>query len=318
MTSLRLSLVICATLFLEAVGGGQIVHGQAIPTTKYRALVMGNSSYSSDRLSGPDNDARDMAKALVGIGFTVVNASSMINLKRDQMVHAMENFMQEVDSDTVAIVYYSGHGVEDNNKNYLVPVDAVLKKYADIDEQLLPLDEILKRLAQREAKTRIVILDACRDLPLALKYTKSFGDKGGLSVVKNLGPGTTIFFATAPNKVAISAMQSQRNSVFTSALLSAIEKKPATFMELFITAAMSTFKMTGEKQSPWISGELQMAAFQLHGAGQHASANPLTQVPALQIGSAPNTGTSLPALGCSEISEQIVVNGIATWRKKCI
>lgn len=319
MIGMRVAYFLYTMLFLSFAAGSQLARAQSAPVTKYRALVVGNSAYTTGKLSGPDNDAHDIAEAFTGIGFTVVNASSMINLNRDQMLDAIKGFMQEIDHDTVAIVYYSGHGIEDNNTNYLVPVDANLTRYSDIDAQLVSLDLILKRFAQREARTRIVILDACRDLPLALRYTKSSGEKGGLAAVLNLRPGTSIFYATAPNNVAIAAMQSQRNSVFTSALLLAIEKKPPTFLELVVTAARLTYEMTGKKQSPWISGELQMAAFQLlNGAGQHASINPLAQAPAVQLGSTLETSPNPPAIGCSEISEQIVENGISTWHKKCI
>lgn len=318
MTAPRFANVIFAVMVLfSTVGNMQLAWAQGIPVTKYRALVIGNSAYLPDRLSGPDNDANDIAAVFGEIGFTVVNAALMTNLSRSQMEGVIEGFMQEVDRNTVAIVYYSGHGVEDDNKNYLVPVDAALKNYADIEKQLISLDAILKRFAQREARTRVVILDACRDLPLALKYTKSFDAKGGLAAVKELGPGTSIVYATSPNRVAIAATQSQRNSVFTSALLSAIKQKPPTFLDLLVTAAKSTYEMTGMKQSPWLSGELQMAAFQLHGAGQHSPLNPLTQLPAEQPRSAANTRPELIPLGCNEISEQITKNGVVTWRKRC-
>lgn len=317
MNAQRRAHLISVGLFLVGAASPSFANEQRV-ATKYRALVMGNSAYLPDKLRGPVNDAQDMAAALVGIGFTVVNASGMTDLTRSEMLDAIERFMLDVDRDTVAVVYYSGHGVEDSNTNYLVPVGSVLKNYADIETQLVSLDGILKRFDQREASTRVVILDACRDLPLALKYTKSFGEKGGLAAVKELRPGTSIIYATSPNKIAIAATQSQRNSVFTAALLEAIKQKPPTFLELLVTAAKTTYEITGKKQSPWLSGELQMAAFQLHGAGQHVSVNPLSQPSAEPIGSTPENVLISPSSNCTEISEQMVKNGISTWRKKCL
>ncbi|MEX3901332.1 MULTISPECIES: caspase family protein [Paraburkholderia] len=80
---------------------------------KFLALVIGNSAYQGGILNGPDNDARDMASALHDIGFQISNDGNIPNLNQASMNSVIQNFLERVDENTVAIVYYSGHGIED-------------------------------------------------------------------------------------------------------------------------------------------------------------------------------------------------------------
>ena len=281
--------------------------------TKLVALVIGNSAYKGNRLLGPDNDAIDMAKVLSTLGFQISNAKKITNLDRDSMYSVISNFIERIDKNTIAIVYYSGHGLEDSKENFLVPIDATLKTYGDLKGQLISLDWILTRLSQRDARTKIVILDACRNMPQALRF-KSIGETGGLAEVKNLKPGTRIIYAASPESNAMSAPEGQRNSVFTAALLTAIEEKPKTFDEVINRAAELTLIATGNRQYPWSSGNLGMS-FRI---SPQLPMNPLPQERAetlRRLGD--STGETL-LVPCEEISELVVINLVSTWTKKCI
>ncbi len=273
--------------------------------TKLLALVVGNSAYAGGELAGPAHDAEDMAKVLSGIGFKVIN-KNMTNLDRDGMFSAIEHFVTAVDEKTIAVVYYSGHGLEDANQNYLVPVDARLKSYGDIATQLVPLDGILTRLGRREALARLIILDACRDMPIAIKY-KSGGERRGLAEIKYM-EGVRIIYAASPNSVAIPAGPGERNSVFTASLLRAIRERQGTFDAILVRAAQLTREATGRRQEPWSSGPI--TTLPLKAA---PGVNPLAQQPDVRLA---ENKPAKPA-NCVEVSQQVIVNGIASWRKVC-
>lgn len=290
--------------FTQEIGGRD--------NTKFVALVIGNSSYEGNALVGPANDAIDMANALVGIGFRISNKGNITNLNRDSMYSAIDAFAHEIDKNTVAVVYYSGHGLEDENRNYLVPVGATLKTFGDLETQLVSLSTILTRLDAREARTKIVILDACRDMPMALRY-KSVGPSGGLAAITTLRPGTMVIYAASPDAVAMPAPRGQRNSIFTAALLQAIGEKRENFSDTINRAAQLTVIATKNRQNPWLSGNIWMAAF----GSSPLPTNPLQQrTPASLL---PSTGDSVNVRkNCTEVSEQLMINGVVSWSKKCI
>lgn len=310
MCDLLRMVIVSVLLSLLLVGK---VHPQAAGNeVKLLALVIGNSAYADRPLGGPANDAVDMAKALTSIGFTVTN-SKRSDLTMEEMIAALVDFEKRADDNTVAVVYYSGHGLEDENKNYLVPVDAKVQSFADIRRNLISLDWIIERLDKRRVPTKIVILDACRNMPLSLRY-KDLGEKGGLAQLTELSDGTRVVYAASPGKVSYAALSGERNSVFTGALLKAIDEKITTFDGILARAAHLTRQSTGNRQYPWSAGNLGMS----FGYDLKAQNNPLMQ----------NVQKTVPSLSkvvdaeilkkpCKEISEQVFENGVATWRKVC-
>ena len=131
------------------------------------ALVIGNGAYQhAPSLTNPPNDASEIAKTLRGIGFDV---SLKVNLTRREMAAAFRDFGDKADRADLALVFYAGHGLQvahgNVGQNYLVPVDAQLNDIRDVDDEALSLERAFERLDG--AKARIIILDACRDNPLA-------------------------------------------------------------------------------------------------------------------------------------------------------
>jgi uncharacterized caspase-like protein len=281
--------------------------------TKLLALIIGNSAYrgSENALVGPDNDAKDMARVLRRIGFKISNENTLTNLDRNALEDAATAFIEQVDAETIALVFYSGHGLEDAGKNYLVPVDANIQRYSDVASQLIGLDWILERLSQREARTSLVILDACRLMPAGLRYKKA-GQRGGLAAINKLPAGTLVVYAASPDSAAMAAAPGERNSVFTSNLLRAIEEKNTTFGAIISRAAYLTKRATNKQQSPWASGIILTEDFDAPKA-----ANAFTQNYTVHA-EAPKLIQSKSSPACVEISEQLIVNGISTWSKKCL
>ena len=186
------------------------------------ALVIGNGAYQhAPTLPNPPNDATDVARTLRKIGFDV---TLKINLNRRDMAAAFRDFGAKADGADLAVVFYAGHGLQvahgNAGENYLVPVDAQLLDVRDVDDEALSLNQASERL--EGAKARIVILDACRDNPLASQMRglgNSRSISRGLARETNMSQGTLLVFSTEPGSVAQDAASGGVNSPFTKALL---------------------------------------------------------------------------------------------------
>src|SRR5262249_20149710 len=135
------------------------------------ALVIGNGAYQNDRvLTNPRNDAADVAQALRAIGFADVELRQ--DLSFDALRAAIRAFAEKADGADVAVVYYAGHGMEGGGRNWLVPVDARLRSDRDLELEAVGLDTVM-RAVEGARRFRLVILDACRDNPLAQRAQRS-------------------------------------------------------------------------------------------------------------------------------------------------
>ena len=127
------------------------------------ALVVGNSTYAHiGRLPNPDNDARDMSAALRRLGFEVTTEQ---DADRVELTEALRRFPRQSAGADVALVFYAGHGIEMDGVNYLVPVDARLERDVDVRFETVTVDDLL--VSTSGASLRLVLLDACRNNPLA-------------------------------------------------------------------------------------------------------------------------------------------------------
>jgi uncharacterized caspase-like protein len=126
------------------------------------ALVSGNANYTHSRsLTNPVNDAKAVSKALSRLGFDVTLAN---DLKKSRFEQQLLLFFDKVNGAQIALVYYAGHGLELNGKNYLMPIDARLKANHHITFECVPLDNILNAVNGAHL-LKLVLLDACRDNP---------------------------------------------------------------------------------------------------------------------------------------------------------
>ena len=183
------------------------------------ALVVGNSAYAAiGALPNPGNDATDVAAALGRLGFDV---TTVRDADRVGMSEALRIFTRESAGADVSLVFYAGHGLEMDGVNYLVPVDAQLERDTDVRFEAVVLDDVLA--ATVGAGLRIVILDACRNNPLARSMQRtgasrnvSRGSFGELDE-NLLGDETLVAYAAAAGTTA--ADGTGRNSPYTTALL---------------------------------------------------------------------------------------------------
>ena len=136
------------------------------------ALIVGNSAYkAASPLRNPANDAAIMAGALTRVGFDVVE-------KRDLGVEQMRGVLKDFEDTAAgaewAMVYFSGHGMEMNGKNWLLPVDVALTRASDLPDEAIAAERVLERLSGAK-KLRIVILDACRTNPFLARMAMNKG-----------------------------------------------------------------------------------------------------------------------------------------------
>jgi hypothetical protein len=217
------------------------------------ALVIGQSAYRSvPALPNPANDARAMSQLLIDSGFDVSSAS---DLAQNEMREKLSEFAGKVAGkgpDTVALVFYAGHGLQVDGENYLVPIDVDPKREADIPIQAIRLNDILNALTSIPNKMRIVLLDACRNNPFP-GINKTAGH--GLAIVdaKVGAPGTFLSFSTSPGAEAEDG--SGADSPYTAALLAAA-REPGPIEETFKRVRLSVNKSTEGRQTPWDSSSL--------------------------------------------------------------
>src|SRR5437660_4439004 len=218
------------------------------------ALVIGQSAYKSvPALPNPGNDAKAVSQLLTDSGFEVSQAA---NLSQNEMRTAISDFAGKVAAkgpDTVALVFYAGHGFQVDGENFLIPTDIDPKREADIPMQAVRLNDVLNTLASVPSKMRFLLLDSCRNNPFP-ELSKSGGS--GLAIVdaKVGAPGTFLSFSTSPGAVAEDGSGS--NSPYTNALLAAGKEQNIPIEETFKRVRLAVNKVTDGRQTPWDSSSL--------------------------------------------------------------
>ena len=216
------------------------------------ALVVGNSAYvHAAALPNPVNDAGDMAKALTEVGFEVILG---LDLSKQALDGKVRDFARAIDKADVALFFYAGHGLQASGRNYLMPVDARLQSERDLDFEAVSIDFVLKQMElERDGKTNVVFLDACRDNPLARNLARTMGTRSasigqGLAQVQT-GVGTFIAYSTQPGNVALDGQG--RNSPFTAALTKGLREPGRNLTSVMIDVRKDVLAATGGKQVPW-------------------------------------------------------------------
>ncbi len=251
-------LAVALVLALLASASAQSAHAE-----RRVALVLGNGAYvNAPQLPNPPNDARAIATRLHDLGFEVVEGYDLTN---ENLIRALNDFSRKLSGADVGLFFYAGHGLQVNGENFIVPVDAKLEQLADLDFQTVKVARILDQL--EGVPVKLVLLDACRDNPLAEALSRSMKGKTrslttgtGLAEIKTKVAGTVIAFATSPGDVALDGKST--NSPFTTALLENVSV-PNTDIEIMMKRVKARVAaLTDNKQVPWTSSSLN-AEFQM-------------------------------------------------------
>jgi uncharacterized caspase-like protein len=215
------------------------------------ALVIGNGAYkNAPRLFNPRNDAEDVAAAFKRSGFETIVG---LDLDKVAMEDAEIRFARAARTADVAVFYYSGHAIQFAGVNYLAPVDIKLTDEADL-RRMVKLDELVSDVQQAK-NLRILVLDACRDNPLADELKRSIGATRALPLQRGLAKidapqGMIVAYATQAGRTASDG--DGRNSPYTTAFLTHIEEQEE-IGTVFRRISADVYETTKHDQLPELS-----------------------------------------------------------------
>jgi uncharacterized caspase-like protein len=217
------------------------------------ALVIGQSAYRTvPELPNAANDAKGMAELLGHAGFTVTAAPNLAQIEMRQAISDFADKVSASGADTVALVFYAGHGLQIDGENYLVPVDLDPKREADIPLQGVRLNDLLNTLGALPTRARIFMLDACRNNP----FPALSGAGHGLAIVdtKAGAPGSFISYSTSPGAEAEDG--SGADSPYTTAALTVAKQPNLPIEDVFKRIRIAVAQSTDGRQIPWESSSL--------------------------------------------------------------
>ena len=207
------------------------------------ALVVGNSAYPSGPLGSPKDDAKAIEAKLKVLGFQVIRKT---DLGREGFFNAIREFGDRLQQPgTVGLFYYSGHGMQVNNRNYMIPTDADIRSDFDVARFAVPVEDVLVRMEVGKSNPNFVILDACRNNPFEKRFKSS---QDGLAQM-DAPPSTLIAFAAAPGRVA-QAGSGGKLSLYTAALAEHIDQPYPNFISMFQSVQNAVYERSGRTQSP--------------------------------------------------------------------
>ena len=199
------------------------------------ALVIGNDTYENvPPLQKAVNDAEAMSKELAKLGFDVVSAE---NVGRRAMSRALVELENKIGSGDTALIYFAGHGFAVDGANYLLPVDVPVAGPGEeglVRDASFAASGLSDRLQEKGAATVILVLDACRDNPFALKGKRGIGLTRGLSRM-DPAEGTFVLFSAGQGQSALdrlSEADANPNSVFTRTLLADMDEPGLSMVQI--------------------------------------------------------------------------------------
>lgn len=260
------------------------------------ALVIGNSNYkNAPQLQNPDNDAQSMAQFLNSAGFEVVAAT---DLTQNDMLRVVQDFSAKVSArgpNTVAMVYYAGHGVQLAGENYLVPVDAKVSNPTELVSNSVRLVDVMSTLETIPSRMRIVILDACRNNPFP-----DVNDAGrGLAIV-DAPNGSIVGYSTAPGAEAQDGTNG--HSPYTQAFLNVAREPNVPIEQLFKRVRLEVNQTTSGAQIPWESSSLT-SDFTFFGDTAVAANRAPVNAPVVQV------AANLPSRSTRQAYDYVVSEG---------
>lgn len=249
------------------------VHAQDAKPLRGVALIIGNGKYEHIApLANPEADARAVEDLLNDLGFDtdVATDRDARRLSRD-----LADFADDADGADVAVLYYSGHGIEAGGENFLVAVDAEPGRLATAGDGLVAVSALIDEL-KAKVPVVIVLLDACRNSPfppgstIALKpgaqpvpvAAAGLGLARGVTVFQRAGNadgnvGTVIAFAAEPGKVALDG-EPGANSPYAAAIIRHLSAMTGEeFGTVMRMVAEEVYLKTGGKQRPWVNESMR-------------------------------------------------------------
>lgn len=243
------------------------------------ALVVGNGKYDASvgALRNSVNDAKAVSKALRGLGFSVIEEH---NVTRDELLEAVTDFRKKIAGAEVALFYYAGHGISVGGANYLVPMksgynpanadDLTLRMLAET--KLFNAEQVVAEMSAAGGRCNLVILDACRNTPLARNpRTRDATASGGLVEMKPPA-GSLIAYSTDAGRTA--ADGSGANGLYTGELLKYLQMPGLTIEQVFKRTRAGVMEQSDGAQIPAEYSRLVGEDIYLAGPGAAVPATP--------------------------------------------
>lgn len=244
------------------------------------ALVIGNSEYSyQPYLRNAASDAEAVQKKLLSLGFDIVYGYDCTYARMRTLLNYFSNKAKDYDA---AVIYYSGHGVQNKDQNYMVPVECPLEYESNLN-QCVGAYDFVEKLEETDCSTKIVFFDACRNVQTSWKRSA----ERGLASMEGT-PGMVIVFSTQKGRTASDGEGD--NSPFAEALLDNIDSN-ASFSDMMNNVVKQTYSVTGKEQYPVTMGNL-MSGFRFNPQGGEL---PAVKQPAKQTQSANAQQSQAPA-----------------------
>lgn len=252
---LRACVATAATAVLPLAAHAQ-TPGYGPPQQRERvALVIGNGDYLQGPLRNARPDARAIAGALRGLDFDVRHLE---NLRREDLLDALRDFTDRARTAQVRVLYFAGHGAQLRGQNWLLPVDAVLRDEEEIATRAANASEAIERLGRLRQGVNIVVLDACRSVPVVVAARTRSGS-GTRAMSNGLAPvvapaGTLVAYSTAPGAIAFDGADG--HSPYTRHLIGQMREPALPIEQLFKRVRAAVREETGERQTPWETSSL--------------------------------------------------------------
>lgn len=262
------------------------------------AFVVGNDAYRNvNPLQKAVNDARAVSRSLQQIGFRVTLGE---NLAWRDHVERFSQFESSIRPGDIAFIFYSGHGVEIDGANYLIPVDA--PKVSPEQQSLLKdvsisTDNLVQRLKARGTRTQIIVLDACRENPFRLASGRSVGGARGLADARLPG-GVFMIYSAGVGEVALDRLSDSDgdpNSVFTRSFLPLLANPDNSLVAVAKqtrSKVKSLASTIGQTQSPAYYDEIDGDIYLAKGSLQ--APTPSTQPAPPQVATLPPVPSQIP------------------------
>jgi len=228
--------LLSAIIVAIVMTGGQMtgLMGSAVAQDRV-ALVVGIDNYAKlNHLQKATNDARAVADSLRRLGFRVELA---LDVDRRGFDRAISNFINTITPGAIAYFHYSGHGVSIDNDTFLIPTDMELPRSEDrefVKREAIRLSELIESLKNAKARSRVLVIDACRENPFAARGVRSIGASGGIALLP-APEGTLIMYSAAEGQTALDGLGTsdrEPTSVYTRTLLKHLAGPGETMVEM--------------------------------------------------------------------------------------
>lgn len=213
------------------------------------ALIIGNGSYKTAPLSNPVNDVRLMETVLKQSGFTVIKAENASLRETRRLVRDFGDKLKQRGG--VGLFYFAGHGVQVRGENYLVSIDSDIRNEDEVAEDALNASLVLEKMQSAGNRMNLVILDACRNNPFAVRNRSSASGLATMSAPS----GSMVAYATSPGSVASDG--TGQNGLYTQHLAQVLSQPGLPVEEVFKQVRTLVRRDSKGQQTPWENTALE-------------------------------------------------------------